>query len=150
MAVFTYPKIIWNSITLSISLPLDNATAYSKMRDGYETVGVTSGEESAWSYGYDYMLEGDIRRIHRGSGDVTDVNGHASTCWDGTTGWRAFLEYSALKNTFAWYPDATSGTNYTCYLVSPLVDGAGVMLENNGLRKLHLIIRNTASAFDGY
>lgn len=146
---FKYPKISWNSNTLYCSLPLDQATSYSKKRDGYETIQVTSGEESAWDTGTDYMLEGDIRRIPP-SGLVTDVNGHLSTGWDGSGGWRAFLEWAALKNTFQFYPDDTSGTNYTCYLVSPVVDGTGVTLETNGRRQLHLIIRNPSSAFDGY
>jgi hypothetical protein len=149
-----YPKILWGSgfgNVITFGLPLDQVTTYSKKRDGYETIQVTSGEESAWDTGTDFYLEGGVRKIPPFAANTVSEFGRVVSTWDGPYGWRAFLEWAALKNTFLWYPDDTVGTSINgCYLVSPVVDGNGVSLENNGRRQLHLIIRNPSNSFDGY
>lgn len=147
---FKYFKIVWNSNTITVSRQLDNATAFSKMRDGFETVTITSGEKGTWSYGQDYFLRGTVHRIPLGTNTTTDNTGRTISTWDGATGWESFLEYAAAGNTFQFYPDDTLGTNYTCTLESPLVDGSEPQIENNGLRKIDLLIRTTSGPFLGY
>lgn len=137
------PKITWGASfvnTLTIAYPLDDWRSYSEQRGGSITLQVESGTEDAWDMGSDYVLEGSARWI---TSTGTNPSG-----WDGSTGWRAFLEWARLKNVFRFYPNADVNTYYSCYLVEPL--NGQHTLEMDGTRSIRLVIRNPTSPFDGY
>lgn len=138
------PKITWGSgsaNTLTIGYPVDEWRSYSEARDGSQFIQVESGEEDAWVIGTDFVFEGTFRWIPTASSV-------SQSGWDGSTGWRGFLEYGRAKNTFRYYPDATSGTYYTSYLVEPL-NGAHD-LEQDGTRSVRMKIRNASASYAGY
>lgn len=140
------PKITWGAAfanTLAIGYPLDGVLAGSEPRAGFETAQAASGVEDSWDAGTDYVLEADVRWIPQ-----VDTVTPAATGWDGTTGFRAFLEWAQRKNQIRFYPDAGGGTYLTCYLVEPL--GPAGERETDGTRRVRLKLRNGASAFDGY
>lgn len=136
------PKIVWSGSvnTINIAYPLDEWRSYSEPRAGSVFTQVESGEEDAWVIGTDYILEGVIRWIP----NTSTVSGSG---WDGSTGWRAFLENARQKYTFRFYPDKNSSTFNTCYLVEPM-NGAHD-LEPDGTRSVRVKLR-ASSSFDGY
>lgn len=143
------PKIVWGAgyaSTLSLGTALDGAKAYSKPREGSETAQTVSGVEDAWVTGYDQYLEGDVRWIPITAG-VT-AQGTSMSGWDGTAGFRAFLEWAWAKNKARFYPDATAGAYLECYLVAPT---EAPDLEDDFTRKLRLVLRTAdGSPFTGY
>lgn len=140
------PKVTWGTSyanTITVQWTLDNYLAYSAPRDGYKSRQAMSGIEDALWIGTDYMLEGDIRYI------PTVTNGSA-TGWDGTTGFRAFIEWGQLKNSFRWFPDNASGTYIDSYLVEPS-GKPDVRTEPTDLsRTLRIVIRNPTTPYDAY
>lgn len=140
------PKITWGTSfanTLTVQYPVDNYAAYSKPRDGYKTRQAMSGVEDALSIGTDYILECEIRY-------VPTTNTAAATGWDGTTGWRAFLEWAQLKNSFRWFPDNASGTYIDSYLVEPM-DRPDLRIEPSDLsRSFRVAIRNPTTPYNSY
>ncbi len=140
------PKITWGTSfanTLGFLGPLDNAVAYGEPREGSEFLQATSGAEDAWIVGTDQVLEGDVRWI-------PGVTSGSVTGWDGSTGWSAALAWLRAKNAARFYPDATSGTYQTVYLVEP-ARGAPTIEETDGTRRLRLKLRDTTqTAFTGY
>lgn len=140
------PKITWGTSfanTLGFLGPLDNAVAYGEPREGSECAQATSGAEDAWIVGTDQYLEGDVRWI-------PGATAGSITGWDGSTGWAAFLAWARAKNAFRFFPDATSGTYQSVYLVEP-AKGAPTVEETDGTRRLRLKLRDAAqAAFEGY
>ena len=137
-------KITWgNSFanTLSVAYPLDDWNSTSAARQGSVFVQSLSGIEDAWIYGTDYTLSGQVRWIPTSDTDT-------ATGWDGSTGWRAFIEWARQKQQFRFYPDKDSGTYILSYLVDP-IDGAH-SLEPDGTRSITLSIRNGTTAYSGY
>lgn len=99
-----FPKIVYNSITLTFSLAAQPwLPATRGVGAGVESG--ASGVPSAWKTRREYALE-IVQRI-------TEAE------WPG---YLAFLEWAQDGNAFAWYPDAGAGTSHTCYLVSPTID----------------------------
>lgn len=138
------PKIEWNGNTLIFGYPLDNVITYSSPIDGYQNVRIENGDEYSWIPGRNYILECDIRWIP----STTSTN-PSQTGWNGSTGWRAFLEYARAKNKFTFYPDYQfSNVSVESYLVDP-IDGQHE-LEPDGTRKLRLVIRNNTTPYDGF
>lgn len=140
------PKITWSASfanTLTIAWPLDDWRSYSQPREGSVFTQAVSGLEDAWVHGTDYYLSGVVRWI-----PTTDSTSPVATGWDGSTGWRAFLEWARQKNAFRFYPDATSGTYIDSYLVEPMSGDHGV--EANGNRSIRIVIRNSTNSYDGY
>lgn len=97
-------KVIYNSITLAFKLPARPWVP--------GTVGVGAGIDwsaagvpSAWVTRRDRTLQINQRLLE--------------SEWPA---FRAFLEWAQSGGTFAWHPDATAGTSYTCYLLSPTID----------------------------
>ena len=147
MGQYTLPKITWGGSfanTVTIAYPVDNFTSYSKPREGSEWIQSPAGVEDAWIVGRDYYLNVDIRWIP--TNNTTNPN---ATGWDGATGFRAFIEWAQDKNIFRWYPNASTGTYYSCYLVSP-TDETSLTYEQDGTRAISLVMRNPTSAIDGY
>lgn len=142
------PKITWGTSygsTLLFAWPLDNVVAYSEPRKGAAYAVAASGARDAWLPGTDYVLAGDVRWIPKGSG----TNPHG---WDGSTGWRAFLEWARAMNAFRFYPDSGVATYYDCYLRAPL-EGEPRIEQATGERSFRLEIIGTESesdAFDGF
>lgn len=146
MASYRKPKITWGSGftgSIDIAYPLDNAVAYSKNREGSESIRTPSGVEDAWIVGIDYHLEGDIRWI-----PTTDTTSPVATGWDGAGKWQEFLEWARKKNEFRWYPDATLGTYHASYIVEPI--DTPPTLEPDGTRTIKFEIRQASSSFLGY
>ena len=83
---------------------------------------------------------------HIPTSDVGSVDG-----WDGSTGWRAFLEWAWEANQFDFYPDKDVGTNWACYLEEPR-GGAPSLEPTTARRRLRLVIRSVSSSdpFTGY
>jgi hypothetical protein len=146
-------KITWGDAfanTLNCGYPLDSANAYSESRDGSIDTQYLSGVEDAWLTGVDQYLTGDVRWIPRV--DITTPEGNAYTGWEGSTGWRAFLEWARAKNVFNFYPDPVGAptTFQPCYLVEPSKGPSG--LEADFTRKLSPFTIRTSdgSVFTGY
>ncbi len=141
------PKITWGASfanTITFGYPLDSPVGYSEPREGHETLELDSGVFDAWVKGHRQLLAGDVRWI---PGTVT--TDPAATGWDGTTGWRAFLEWARGMNLFRFYPDATKGDYHSCYLIEPM--SGQPEAEGDGTRRLRLVIvDSTTNAFDGY
>lgn len=141
------PKITWGTSfanTLSIGYPLDNYKSGSTPRDGSAWAQSPGGAEDAWIVGTDYTLEGDIRWIPQ-----TNVATPAATGWDtASTGFRLFLEWARAKNAFRWFPDKDAVGYIESYLVEPLTGTPEP--ETDGTRSLHIVMRNSSSAYDGY
>jgi hypothetical protein len=140
------PQIRWNTAftnIITVQYPVDNWMAYSKPRDGYVARMAMSGVEDALWIGTDYMLDCEIRY-------VPTTNTASATGWDGVNGWRSFLEWSQLKNTFRWYPDSASGAYIDSYLVEPM-DRPDMRIEPSDLsRSFRFVIRNPIAPYEGY
>jgi hypothetical protein len=140
------PKITWGTSfanTLQFGWYGDSAVAYRKPRDGSIQVQAPSGTEDAWTVGVDYYLELDLRWI-----PTADGTNPTRTGWDGSTGVDAFLSWAADKNQFRFFPDGSSGTFITSYLVSPM--GEAPQMEEDATKKVRLVMRNSGSAYTGY
>ena len=145
MAQIRPPKITWGTSftnTITFGYPADNWNSYSRPREGYKTRQAMSGVEDALWIGTDYMLELEVRWV-----PTTDTG--SQTGWDGTTGWRAFLEWAQLKNTFRFFPDNTSGTYIDSYLVEP-IESANGSIEPDNTRRFKIVIRNPSTPYNGY
>jgi len=142
------PRITWGTSfanQLDIGYPLDNAIAYPKPRDGSEFVQSPTGVEDSWLQGMEYYLEGDLRWLP--TSNITSPV--TATGWDGSTGWRAFLEWVWEKNQFRWIPNKSSPSTYILsYWVSPIF--GGYELEVSGDRRMRMVIRNSSSPYTGY
>lgn len=147
MPILTRPKITWGSSfvnTLNIGYLFDNPTSYSNPLDGSERIKLTSGGEDSWIVGYEYFLRGRVRWI-----PTANSTNPTATGWDGTTGWRAFLEWTWNSNPFRWYPDKDTASYKLSYLVTPDFKAAPA-IEMDGSRTLSIVIRNTTSDYSGY
>ena len=73
-----------------------------------------------------------------------------ATGWDGTTGWRAFLEWAREGNVFRFYPDKnTLGTFVDCYLIEPMFDGGSLL--DDFTRELPVLFRSDdGTPFTGF
>lgn len=140
------PKITWGTSfanTLSIGYPVDNWSSWSEPRQGSVWVQSMSGDEDSWIIGTDYYLQVDVRWI-----PTANTTSPVATGWDGTTGFRAFLEWAKAKNVFRWYPDKDSASYVASYLVDPM--NGGPTVEPDGTKRITLVIRNATTAYDGY
>jgi hypothetical protein len=139
------PSITWGTSfanAISFEIPADSPVSYTKPRDGSQAVQASSGVRDAWIVGTDYVLELDVRWI------PTTSTG-TQTGWDGTTGWRSFLDWARQANAFRWIPDASApGTYVTSYLVEPFQQAPSI--EPNGFRRLRLVMTNSTTPYDGY
>jgi hypothetical protein len=129
------PSILWNGNTLQFEYPLDNAISYSTIIDGSQMLRTENGTEYSWIPNTNFILEGDVRWI-------------STTQWDGTTGWRAFLEYARAKNKFNFYIDSNEPESVESYLVEPL--NGEHELEPDGTRRIRLVVRNTTTSYEGF
>jgi hypothetical protein len=148
--VTTLPKVTWGASfanTLNIGYPLDNAVAYPEPRKGYAIVEAPSGARDSWIPGTAQRLAGDARWI-----PAANTTTPLATGWDtSSTGFAAFLTWARAQNPFRFFPDATSGTYLTCYLVEPM-EGEPPQ-ENDGTRHLRIVIQTIeteSSVFTGY
>jgi len=137
------PRITWGSgfaNQIDFSGPVGGALNYSLPSRDSEFTEAPSGEADAWIEGQEQFLEVTVRWIPITNTTVPFV----ATGWDGSTGWRAFLEWARQMNVFRWIPDKTvPATYYTMYLVEPLTD-PGVQLERgNRHRSLRLLMRTS-------
>lgn len=100
-------RILWGATyqnALDLGYPLDGAIAGSTPREGSEWAQGNSGAEDAWITAHDQWLQGDVRWIPRDDTIIPEGRRHSG--WNGTTGWRAFLEWARAKNVVRFYPDA--------------------------------------------
>lgn len=138
------PKIVWNANDLDIGYPLDNAVAYPEPVDGSDLVVAPSGARDAWIPRTREILVGDVRWI-----PTTDTTDPVATGWDGATGWAAFLAYARKGNAFDFYPDRSSTTSISSYLLEPFRGEPPI--ESDGSRRLRLKIESVdGSAYTGY
>lgn len=147
MASAAIPKITWGASfanTLNIGYPPDGAISFSVPREGSEWAQATTGARDAWVLGNDQRFRGTFRWI-----PTTATTDPVATGWDGSTGWRAFLEWAREMNPLRYYPDKDVASYHTCYLVEPLQGEPD--LEQDGTRKLVLVLEDTTqTAWDGY
>lgn len=147
MAAGEKPKFTWGASfanTLECGYPLDEAISLSEPREGSEFAKAPSGEEDSWVVAWDQLLRAISRWIPTANG--TTPEGTTITGWDGSTGWRAFLESAGAKNPIRFYPLRTSGTFQPCVLVV-----SDVTLETDGKRRVQFEIRTTDdSPFTGF
>lgn len=94
-------KIVYNAITITFTIPCRPWT--------HGTVGIGAGMKTAASG----VVAGWVTRSDR---TLRIRQRLRETEW---AAFRAFLDWAQVGGTFAWYPDAAAGTNYTCYLVKP-------------------------------
>jgi hypothetical protein len=140
------PKILWGAgfvNTLNVGYPLDNWATFADPREGFQTTRAPSGVEDAWDVQDDYYLAADLRWI-----PAANTAAPLATGWDGVTGVRAFLAWARRKNLVRFYPDATSGTFIDSYLVDPM--SGEPPLEDDGTRRIRLVLRSATTAFEGY
>lgn len=141
----TLPQITWGSTyqnTIVIQYPADDWNTFSIAREQLDRVQTLGGSEYAYAIGqlpYQHMLRMVIRWIPQ---EDTIV----ATGWDGTFGWRAFLEYARRKNTIRFYPDADTTDYFTCYLESPMEGGP--QLEPDGTKRIELTLTRYTNPFD--
>lgn len=128
------PRITWGgsfAVSLVFDLWLDRAIAYDTIlwqanAEGYD------GSNDGRSQGERSMLAGTVRRIPR-----VDRNG--VTGWEGSQGWRAFLQYGLDMQVFRWHADETDlATYFEAYLVEPADGKCGE--EINRFRTIDLVI----------
>lgn len=128
MARGAIPSITWGTSfanTIDSGLPIDRARVYSVPRAGSVMTSVVGGIQDSWVVGTDQILEGMWRWI-----PITDATGPAVTGWDGSTGWRAFLEWAKESNVFRLIHDQdTPGTFTPMYLIEPFERDPGVRQE---------------------
>lgn len=131
--------------TLNVGYWLDDVTAGDEPRAGSEQLQSPAGSEDAWTVGTDYVLQCKVRWIPQ-----SNTSSPLATGWDGSTGFRAFLQWARDKNAFKFYPDVSDLTTHidNCYLVEPMT-GQGAF-EADGTRVVQLKIRNASTPFDGY
>lgn len=142
------PKINWGTSsgsfanTLTFAFPLDNPVPpWSEPREGSVTAQVESGESDAWIVGFDYYVAGTVTGI-------PGVDAGGITGWDGSAGWDAFLRTASGQMPFRYFPDAASGTYYTCYLIEPF--GSTNVYRMDGTRDVQIKIKNISGPFTGY
>lgn len=140
------PMVTWGSgsaNTLNIAY-LDNWSTYPQPREGSSWVQTLSGLEDAWITGVDYYLDVEARWI-----PLANSSTPLATGWDGSTGWRGFMEWAQAKNPFNWYPDSTNTGSYVeAYLVEPMQGGPSI--ENDGSKRVRLLLRSRSGSFEGY
>lgn len=140
------PQIKWGtsySNTLDIGYPVDNFATWPESRAGSVWKQARSGLEDSWIVGTDYYLQVDVRWI-----PIVATTNPVATGWDGSTGWRGFLEWAQAKNKFRWFPNKDEATYYESYLVEPMKGGPS--LEPDGTKRITLIMRNNTNAYTGY
>lgn len=124
---------------------LDAISSWSEGAPGSEYAAVPSGEEDAWIPGTWYYFAATVRWIPT----TNETTPFVRTGWDGTTGFRAFLEYARTKADIRLVPDrGTPGTYVTSKLVAPTEGEPG--LEGDGTRTLRLVLRNPTNPYDGF
>lgn len=135
-------KIVWSGHTLNSAVPLDDARAWPELRPGSTSRRVVSGIEDAWTTGIDWLLSGEV--IHIQATDTTLQNGQPHSGWDGTGGWRAFLEWAWDGHAFVFYPDASdASTAFNAVLVEPTQEQAPELDAPSITRRLALVIRRS-------
>lgn len=143
------PKIEWGSgpNTLHFGYPLDNARSWSEPGKGREYAQAPSGTRDAWIPRHEPRLVGVVRWIP--TSDGTTPAGDSITGWDGSTGWRAFLEHAREMNTFDFFPDKDTASSISSYLVEPLEGNPDI--EDDGTRTFRLVIASaTGTQYTGY
>ena len=149
MARTTQPSILWgtsfaNTLTLSL---FDNAVCYPMPGEGSEWVDLPGSSHDSWITGTDQILEGDARYIPT----TNETSPFTATGWDGSTGWREFLEWAWAGNAFRWvYDKDTVGTYVLSYLIEPRM-GFVPALEQDGTRRVRLKMRSSdGTDYTGY
>lgn len=147
MALFRIPKITWSGNTLEFGYPMDAAVSYGEPQEGSQLAVAPSGVRDSWIVRTEPRLAATVRWIP--TSDVTST-GHAPfTGWDGSAGWRAFLDYARGGDSFEFFPDRGSGTSITSYLVEPWRGEPGQ--ERDGTRNLRLVIASASTTqYTGY
>lgn len=130
-----------NTLSCGYPMAIDAPKSYSKNLPGYEREQSAAGQWDAWVTASEYFLQVTFRHIPGTS--TTGVTG-----WDGSTGFRAFLEWCREMNKVRVYKDKDSASYIESYVVGGLDEEPG--LEDNGYRTLTLTFSNTSSAYDGY
>lgn len=144
------PKIEWgasNGNTLIFPGPPDVPRDYSEPDEGSERERITSGAMDAWITATLYVVELEVRHIPLTD---SDVFGFTATGWQGSTGWRAFLESAWDAEDFLIYPDKDGATDKTCRLLKP--ERGNYDHENEtGMKRLRMRAYATdGTAFDWY
>lgn len=144
------PKIEWNdgsAHTLHFGYPLDEALSWSEPRPGSERAMAPSGTRDAWITGFEPRLVGVVRWVP--TSDGTTPAGDTITGWDGSEGWRAFLEFAREMNTFDFFPDKGQASSISSYLVEPQ-DGRPDP-EDDGTRTFRIVLASEdGSEYTGY
>lgn len=142
MARGKIPRITWGvsfANTIDMAVTFDRSITYSRPRQGSMGREISSGIRDSWNNGFDQILEGTVRRI-----PIALTGGIRG--WDGTVGWRAFLEDVGPKGNaqlFRWIFDVdVPGTFQTMYLLEP-VDAPAHFLEG-GYQKRGLFLKMRA------
>lgn len=140
--------VAWGSVNLHIPMfgatPFDEAVAWAEQRPGSTTAQMQSGEEDAWTTGYDYFFQGKVRWIPRSG--FTRADGSKVTGWTDSTGWSAALRWGQDKQPLILYPDDSNQfVWYPCVLVEPM-KGAPT-LESDFTRQIQLKLRSIRYSF---
>lgn len=144
------PKLDWGPSkgnTLVFPSPPDNPRDYPEMEEGSERLRIPSGAMDAWITGTLYVVEFEVRHI-----PLTDTNefGYTATGWQGSTGWRAFLESAWDVEEFDLYPDKDAATVEACQLLAP-ERGQYELEQTTGQKRLTFRAFSTGgNAFDWY
>lgn len=101
---FRLQKIVYDGTTLAFTLPC-RPWVPGSVGVGAGVEWAAAGVPAAW--------------VTRRDRTLTMVQRITEAEW---APFRAFLDWAQEGGTFAWYPDASSGTNHTCYLLSPTID----------------------------
>jgi len=143
----TQPKIIWFpsgvAAPLVVRYPLDEAAAYPRMSKGSDVQQIRSGATDAWTEDTEWCLSGSIRYIPA-TDERNGLGATIATGWDGSSGWRAFLEYCWQGGTFLFFPDGASPSYFVAELMEPAMgDFAGnpPTAEADYSRALKIVIR---------
>lgn len=141
------PAILWGDNlenALVFGYPVEAATWARVRREEYETVQAFDGSaEDAWDVGQDYELKGAFRWV-----ELRDRTAPTpATGWSGPAGVQSFLDWARDRRRFRFCPDSGNLNFWVadCWLEDPSTDEPPI--EDDGTRKVDLVVRNTATDF---
>ncbi len=143
---------VWYVRNAVLLPPLDQAVASDDPRAGYESVQNPSGVEDAWTVGTDHRIEADIRFVSKMPVDSPLTY----SGWDGlneisgvNVGLGAMLRAGRDKSDLIYVPDRSDCSTFiTSKLDQPLQ--GGVALEEDGTRRVRVVLRNGSTEYEGY
>ena len=150
MARTDTPQIRWEEgfgNILDFALPLDEAVSWSRDYPGSEYLVNGAGISDSWVLGTHYVLQGVAVGIP--AENITmSKRGHAVTGWNGTLGWRAFLDWATRGYTFRFFPDRTDlSTHFECTLDEPTNSTRPQISTVDNTRQIFIRIQNITSPF---